>query len=109
MQSKGFGDVVVRAEVESDDLVDLLRFCREHENQTLILLRAQLLANIIAAESGKHDVQDNQAGTMFLNGIERLVATRAGLDDKAFTGEKFHQAKTDIRVVFYYQQFWFHR
>src|SRR5258705_10211507 len=78
--AKGFGHVIVRAGVKSDDLVDLLAFGGKHQNRNANLFAAELLADFEAAGAGKHHVEDHEGGLSAADGVDGLIAARANSD-----------------------------
>src|SRR5919204_4739130 len=67
------GDVVVRAELEPDDLVELVVAGREHDDRNLAL-GAQALADLEAVELGQHQVEHDEVDVLFREACERLLA-----------------------------------
>ena len=103
-----FGDVIVRAEVEADDFVDLLALGREHEDGRGDLSGAEFLADVVAAFAGQHHVEHDEGGPMFRDGIDGLISAIADGDLKPIAPQHFLQTQQDVRVVFHNQYFCFH-
>src|SRR6202171_5128087 len=82
-QAKGLGHVVIRAQIEAYDLVNLLAFVREHEDESLISLGAKLLADIVSAQAREHDVEHDETGAMLVHCGQGLITTRARFHSKA--------------------------
>jgi len=88
---KGLGDVVVRAGHKPGDLVDLLTFCREHDDAHLGAGRADAAADLKPVDIGQHDIQQGKADVGVLLelfkshfsvlGLYRLEAAAAQVDD----------------------------
>ena len=72
-------DVVVRAELESENLVELLPARREHDDRH-VALSAQSLADLEAVETRKHDVEHDEIHGLLAEPAERLFAVTR-LDD----------------------------
>ena len=58
--AEGLGDVIIRAEVQSDDFVDFLAFGGEHQDGRRDFFGAELFADVVTARAGQHDIQDDQ-------------------------------------------------
>ena len=57
---EGLGEVVVGAQFEADDAVDILAAGGEHHDRNFALL-AQAAEDFEAVDAGQHDVEDHQA------------------------------------------------
>src|SRR5205814_1240599 len=95
-QAKRLGHIVVGTQFQADNLVHLLPLGGKHKDQALIFPRAKLLADIVSAQPRQHNIEHDERRAMFLYGIQRLIATRTGLNRKAFAGQELHQSKADI-------------
>jgi len=64
------GDIVIRAEFESDDSINFFRFGREHEDWDRRCCRIGLegSADFLAIHSWKHKVEDDKSRPIFLAG-----------------------------------------
>ncbi len=82
---EGLGQVIVRAEFEAEDLVNVLVAGGEHEDGRGIVTLAQALADFEAIQFGEHHVQHDQRGAKHAHCFERGLAIRCGLDAKALT------------------------
>ncbi|TPW17509.1 MAG: prephenate dehydrogenase [bacterium] len=61
-EAERLGDVVVRAELQAQDLVDFLPARGEHDDRQLVAVGADLAADVEAAHLGQHDIQDHEIG-----------------------------------------------
>src|SRR4051794_8304038 len=75
-------EVVVRADLEADDLVDVLVACGQHEDRHVGAL-ANPLADLDAVDVREHQVEDDQRGRLRRHLRERLAAGRRRLDGVA--------------------------
>jgi hypothetical protein len=98
--AEGLGEVIIGAEIEADDLVNLLAFGREHQDGQGNLLCAELFADLVAAEARQHHVEQEQAGTVLAHGLEGLIAAAADGDVEPVTLQDFLQAEEDVWVIF---------
>ncbi len=105
-QAKRLGHVVVGTQVQADDLVNLLAFGGEHQDQSFVVFGAKLLADVVSAQARQHNVEHDERGTVLLHGGEGLIASRTGRYRKAFAGKQLDQAKADIGVIFDDQNFY---
>ena len=71
-RAEGLDDVIVRAQLEPDDAVDLLALCGEHQDGELRAL-ADLAAHLDAGHLGHHDVEHAQHD-LRRDGGKRLLA-----------------------------------
>ena len=69
---KGLGDVVVRADVQAQDLVAALALGREQDDGHVALF-AQLRRRGDAVELGHHDVHQDQMDVVLLHDLQRLA------------------------------------
>ncbi len=79
-QRKRLRDVVVGADLEPQDPVDLLAFGGQHDDGRLDPLLPELAADVEATHAGQHDVQQDQVRVLFDGEVDRRVAA-AGRDD----------------------------
>ncbi len=102
------GHVIVGPKLQAHDLVQFLALGREHEDGGGELPGAKLLANVVAAHPGQHDVEHDQPGAVPGAGLHRLVAAVAHGNLETVALEHFFQAQQDVRVVFHDEDFGFH-
>ena len=64
-----FHHIVIGAELKSDDTIDFFAACGEHDDGYAAgdLVLAQSPANFHAVDIGKHQVENDQIGRMFLD------------------------------------------
>src|SRR6267142_1809255 len=98
--SEGLGDVVVSAEIQSDDFVDFLTFGSQHQNGRRIVFGAELFAYFIPARAGKHDVKDDEGRMAFGYSIDGFIATVTDGHDKTVPFHDFFQSEQDMRIIF---------
>ena len=67
------GHVVVRPDLQTDDLVDLVCFGRQHQDRHVHLL-AQHAAHLDPVHAGEHQVQDQQIGLLAAGGSNAFLA-----------------------------------
>ncbi|MNL31347.1 hypothetical protein D3C87_1531310 [compost metagenome] len=101
-EAEGLDQVVVGADLEADDAVDLLALGGEHDDGDVVLLAAQKAADLEAAQLGQHEVQNDQVGLRELDLLEGLLpivglydlvallheSELDGLDDHLFVVDK---------------------
>ena len=68
------GDVVVRAELEPEDLVDLLGLRGEHDDRHRLALGAQAPADLEAVHPRQHHVEHDEIEDLLVEARERLAA-----------------------------------
>ena len=73
------GDVVVRAELQAENLVELLAASREHDDRD-VALAAQPLADLEPVEARQHHVENDEVDRLLVELPKRLLAV-ASLDD----------------------------
>jgi hypothetical protein len=70
---KGLGDVVVRAHLEPDDLVDLIALRGQHDDRHLAA-RAHPPADLDPVQLGEHQVEHDEVEALFAESAQRLLA-----------------------------------
>ena len=76
------GEVVVAADLQSDDLVELGVAGRQEQHRNA-RLRAQAAADLVAVDAGQHDVEHHQIEGLGLGKRERLVAVDGDSDARS--------------------------
>ena len=71
-------DVVVGADLEADDAVDLVALCREDDHRGRHPLAAQHAQHLDAAHAGKHHVEQDEVQSLVAGGLERSLAIGGG-------------------------------
>jgi hypothetical protein len=62
-------EIVVGAELEADDAIDVVRACGEHDHGDVVAGRAQLAQRGQAVHAGHHQVQHDQVGALALEAL----------------------------------------
>ena len=73
-QAERLGQVVVGAELEADDLVDLVVARRQDQDRHLGAGRAQAAEDLEAVDAGQADVEDDEVGRLVRRDLEALLA-----------------------------------
>ena len=97
-RAERFRDVVVRADREADELVDLLGPRRQHDDVD-VRLGSQLPQHLQAIETRHRHIEQDQIGMMFPDDAERLVSVGGLHDLEAFRFEVSAQDVTDMGLV----------
>src|SRR5205814_9955229 len=66
-----FGEVVVGADLESDDAIDFRRTRGEHQDRRVSLARAHTSRDLETVDGWKHDVEDEQIEVLARRQLER--------------------------------------
>ena len=71
---EGLGDVVVRAELQAEDLVHLVSPCGEHDDRDVAghAVALEAPADLQAVDAGQHDVQQHKGRALHFAALERL-------------------------------------
>ena len=96
--AKGLGDVVVRAHLQPQQLVEFLALRREHYDWYIGIL-ADLTAQHQAVHAGHHDIQYHNVRAHALDLFKGLIAVIGGNHLVAFPPEIGVQRLVDIRIV----------
>ena len=78
--AEGLRDVVVRAQVETQDDVLLLALGGQHQDRHLQAVLADGPADLITVHPGQHDVEQDQAGVARQRQVEAVLAMLGGQD-----------------------------
>jgi len=106
-EAEGFGDVIIRAEIEADDFINFLPFGGEHQDRGGDFFGAELFANVVAAEAREHDIEHDKGRFLFGDGVDGFVAAIADGDVKAVAAQNLFEAEEDVRIVFDDEDFGF--
>ena len=98
--AKGFHDVVVGAEFETEDAVDFFGFCADENDGDLVVLFADFAADVVAVHAGQHDVEAGEVGVFGLEEFESGFAVAGADGFVAFAFEDFAESVADVFVVF---------
>ena len=99
-QPERLGQVVVGAELEADDLVDLVVARGEDEDRHLGPGRADAAEDLEAVDPGQPDVEDDEVGRLVGRDVEALLAGAGDGDLVAFLLEGVLDATRDGVLVF---------
>ena len=91
--------VIVGAEIEPDDPVDVVATGRQHQHGRLRARLAQLLQHVEARESGQHDVEDDQIEILALGAAQSGDSRRHGRELYALGRKVFDQHLGETHVV----------
>jgi hypothetical protein len=98
--AEGLGDIVVSAEVQSDDFVDFLTFRSQHEDGRCIFFGAELFAYVVPAGAGEHDIEDDESGMTPGYSIDGFITAVADGDVKTIAFHDFFESEEDMRIIF---------
>src|SRR5262249_4011247 len=107
--AEGLGDVVVSAEIQSDNFVDFLTFSSQHQDGRRIFCGAELFAYVVPTHAGEHYVKDDEGRVTLGYSIDGFVAAIADGDVKAVAFHNFFESEEDVRIVFDNKNPGFHR
>ena len=76
------GDIVVRAQLEAEDLIHLVALGGQHDDGDVRSRRRALEppAHFHAINAGEHDIQQHHRGTLMRTDYQRVFARRGGHD-----------------------------
>src|SRR5262245_17063 len=94
------GDVIVRADFQPDDLVNLLAARGQHNDGGVHPFAPQLAAHIQPAQAGQHDVEQNQIGPFLTGEARAFLAVPRDNYFAALYFEVVAQPQRQIRLVF---------
>lgn len=103
----GLGQVVIGAEFEAEDLVEVFVACREHQDDAFVLL-AYGSANLEAVLAGQHYVENDEFGILGKNSCLGRVATYFDGDFEIVLAQVFGGQVGETFVVFNQQDSCFH-
>src|SRR3954471_6870100 len=99
-QTERLRQVVIRAELETDDLVDLIVTRRQDEDRHLGPRGAQPAEDLEAVHPGQADVEDHEVGRLARRDLEALLARAGDGDLVAFLLKGVLDATRDGMFVF---------
>ena len=106
---KGFGEVIVGAEVEAfESLIECATGCDEHYRRGDAAL-ANIAQNAETVASRNHDIEYECVVRAGGGERERFITMRAEIDVEAPGFEPFEHEARELRVVFEHQEFHFSR
>ena len=97
-QREGLGDVVVGAQLEAEDLVDLLGLGREHDDRHRGA-RAHAPAHLEAVQAREHDVEHDEVEGRLAEAGERLAAVGGLHDLVAVLAQREREQRLDRLLV----------
>src|SRR5919106_1504132 len=92
-------DVVVRADLEADDLVHLVAPGRQHDDRNGALEPAHAAADLEASELGKHEVEDDEVDRRLDEALERLFSVARLHHPVALALERIREELLDRLLV----------
>ena len=99
---KGLGHIIIRAQFQSQHLVEGFVARSEHDDGHLAGL-ADLLEHLQAVHAGQHHVQQDQSRRFALESLQRLVSAGGFGYGKAFLFQIEPHQVADVGVVIYQQ------
>ncbi len=72
-ETERLGQIVVRAELQADDLVHLLVPRREHQDRRLGARRPQSTQRFEAVDAGQPDVQEDEVGSQLRGDVQAIL------------------------------------
>src|SRR5687768_7147353 len=100
-----FGHVIVGANFQATDLVVVLGFGRQHYDGCLILLAADLLADLVAVNVRQHQIKKDAVGLVPRNRLQALFTGSSGRDLVAFKLQDVLEPARHLPLVFNDQYF----
>ena len=97
-RTEGFGQIVVGADLQSDDAIHLLAARGQHQDRRLGA-RADRAADLEAVDVGQHDVEDDGVERRAVERGEPVATGEAALDDEAGGGQVVRDHGGQPRVV----------
>jgi hypothetical protein len=95
----GLGQVVVGTQLQTEDAVQRLTACREHEYRELRVIGTQLLEQLQPAAVWQHHVQYHRRRGGFGQRLAGTLAVMASLHLKAFLTQPTAQELTQLLVI----------
>src|SRR6185436_7778622 len=101
-QAVGFDDVIVRAQLEADDAIDLVALRGDHDDGELAGQRVALeaTADLDPGHVGQHQVEQHQIGAVLADGADRLAAVADQDRDVTRLPEVVGQNLLQVLLVF---------
>src|SRR5687768_10966636 len=97
---EGFGDVVVCAEFEADDLVDDLSPGREHDDRSFDRAFPQLLEHVETTQTRQHYVEQYEVERFAGRALQSTFPIGGDIDGIPFAGEPVAQREHEAGFVF---------
>ena len=96
---EGLGQVVVGADLEADDAVDVLDLGGEHDDRRRVVGRAQAAADRQAVFAGQHQVEHDQVDGLARQHAVQRLGVFGQQDLEAFLRQVAAQQVADARIV----------
>jgi hypothetical protein len=93
-------DVVVRPQLQADDLVHDLPPGGEHYDRSLDVSLAKLAQHVEAAHPWQHDVEQHEIEALGAGALEAALAVGTRVDGVAFAGEAIGERQDEPGLVF---------
>src|SRR5205807_8347636 len=95
------GEIVVGAQLEADDAIDLVGLGGEHDDRKRRggRIGAYPPAHLETVDAGQHQVEHDQIGQPLAQAGQRLGAVAGGVTAKAVAGEMVDDQVPDVRLV----------
>jgi len=100
VEAEGFGDVVVGAEFEAEDLVDFLPLGGEHDDRHAAVGLADGAADLEAVFLRHHNVEEEEVGALGEEDLEGFGTVGGGKNAVPFGLEGVDQSQAQVGVVF---------
>ena len=92
------GEIVVRADFETDDAIGLVPLGGEHDHRRL-RLGTHLAAQFETADAGQHDVENDQVDRRLSQHLAHLVAIAGGADLETVAAQELGDEMADLAIV----------
>src|SRR5882762_449597 len=105
---EGFGDVIVRTQLEADNLVRGLTTGGEHEDGRAQAGDANVATEVESVASREHDVQDNQVEGQSCRFFETGLPVEGRVDNVALPAQTVTESHLQSFFIFYQQNVFLH-
>ena len=99
---EGLAQIVVGAELEADDAVDVVAACGQHEDRRVVA-GAERAQDIEAADARQHHIENQNLEIVGLELVERIAAVVHALDLEMFGAQVFAEHLTKLAIVIHQQ------
>jgi hypothetical protein len=96
--TEGLGQIVVRADLEADDAIDLIAERRQHDDRQ-VGRRAQLAADFKTALARQHEIEHDEIVALAREGAARLLPIGDGGRGEAVLLEEVTQQRANFAIV----------
>ncbi len=103
-------NVVVGAELQTDDAIDLFAFGRKHDHGqgSCRALAAEIAQDVEAVDSGQHQVENHQGRLLRANGRQRQIAAADHADLEPLLSKVVVEHLRDAALVLHHEQVFAH-